>query len=387
MNMNDHLCAPESCTGCLACLNVCPQKAITIIEGFLGEILPRIDRNLCIDCGACDKVCPSLNSQEKYYPQACYAAWTKDNFDYSTSTSGGLATAMSKQIINGGGVVYGCAAIGINVKHLRCTTIEEIEKLKGSKYVQSNVGTIYQDIKLDLKNGKKVLFIGTPCQVGGVKSFLKKDYLNFITVDLICHGVPSIRSLKDSLSHNIKDLDFETISYLSFRNHEKGDFCLECKGKTKNRIPFEFEKGVDYSTSYYPTFFFGNSYRNSCYQCQYAQPQRVSDITIGDFWGLSDKLVIDQAQQGISAVLINTDKGAGFYQALVDNIHSYPESIDEAVINNAQLKSPTIKTKRTKIFRYLCTKMSFENAFRWTYLDRITKSKLKKIIKKIIYYR
>ena len=108
MNMNDHLCAPESCTGCLACLNVCPQKAITIIEGFLGEILPRIDRNLCIDCGACDKVCPSLNSQEKYYPQACYAAWTKDNFDYNTSTSGGLATAMSKQIINVGGVVYGC---------------------------------------------------------------------------------------------------------------------------------------------------------------------------------------------------------------------------------------------------------------------------------------
>ena len=113
----------------------------------------------------------------------------------------------------------------------------------------------------------------------------------------------------------------------------------------------------------------------------------MSDITIGDFWGLSDKLVIDQAQQGISAVLINTDKGAGFYQTLADNIHSYPESIDEAVTNNAQLKSPTIKTQRTKIFRYLCTKMSFENAFKWTYFDRITKSKLKKIIKKIIYYR
>lgn len=113
----------------------------------------------------------------------------------------------------------------------------------------------------------------------------------------------------------------------------------------------------------------------------------MSDITIGDFWGLSDKLVIDQAQQGISAVLINTDKGTGFYQTLIDNIHSYPESIDEAVINNAQLKSPTIKTKRTKIFRCLCTKMSFENAFKWTYLDRITKNKLKKIIKKIIYNR
>ena len=225
--MKKHLCAAPECTGCLACLNVCPKHAIGVTEGFLGEILPTIDEDKCVDCGLCDKICPSLNPSPMHLPMDCYAAWTKNEVDYVSATSGGMATAISKSVISKGGVVYGCAAHGLQVKHMRCATMKDVEKLKGSKYVQSEMGDLYQALKKDVLEGLTVLFIGTPCQVAGVKNYLRQEYDNLLTVDLICHGVPSQQSLHASLRHAIRDIEPTKVTYLSFRNHAKGDFCLD----------------------------------------------------------------------------------------------------------------------------------------------------------------
>jgi len=382
--MKKHLCATSECTGCLACLNVCPKHAIGVTEGFLGEILPAIDENKCVDCGLCDKICPSLNPLPMHSPMDCYATWTKNEADYVSATSGGIATAISKSVISKGGIVYGCAAHGLQVKHMRCATMEDVEKLKGSKYVQSEMRDVYQALKKDVLEGLTVLFIGTPCQVAGVRNYLRKEYSNLLTVDLICHGVPSQQSLHASLCHAIRDIDPANVIYLSFRNHAKGDFCLECRGFKKDGKPFIFERGIDYFNSYYPTFFFGNSYRNSCYQCRYAYRQRISDISIGDFWGLKDEKVRREADNGISVVLVNTDKGAAFYTSMQANVHSHQQPIEDAIAGNAQLNAPTRRTKRTRCFRFLARYYSFETAFRITWMDRVLKSRMKYYIKKII---
>jgi len=159
---------------------------------------------------------------------------------------------------------------------------------------------------------------------------------------------------------------------------------LECRGFKKDGKPFIFERGIDYSNSYYPAFFFGNSYRNSCYQCRYAYRQRISDISIGDFWGLKDEKVHREADNGISVVLVNTDKGTAFYALMQADVHSHRQPVEDAIAGNAQLNAPTRRTGRTRCFRFLARYCSFEAAFRITWMDRILKSKMKYCIKKII---
>ena len=214
-----HLCKPEFCSGCLACMAACPKQAISVRYVFLGQVLPYIDTDKCVDCGMCDKTCPSLNNPPKTYPLQCYASWTKDNNDYLTTTSGGIATAMAKNVISEGGIVYGCAAVGLDVRHVRCASLESIENLKGSKYVQSDCSAVFPLIRKDLKEGLKVLFIGTPCQCAGVKGFLKKSYDNLIVVDLICHGVPSMQFLKECLYKKFPKLSSEQIHGIKCREN------------------------------------------------------------------------------------------------------------------------------------------------------------------------
>lgn len=382
--MKSHLCAPEKCTGCMACYNSCSKHAISMKEGFLGELLPEISPVLCVDCGACDRVCPVLKPVVVKEPDKCFAAWSTDVGEYTSSTSGGLAAVMSRRIIDNGGVVYGCAAKGLNVQHIRCTNLEEIKQLKGSKYVQSTIGNTYQQVASDLKANKKVLFIGTPCQVAGLKSYLRKGYDHLITVDLICHGVPSLQSLRKSLQHCFPEADLDQVYFLSFRNHLKGEYCLEVAASNLKKKDVRYEGGVDYTNSYYPTFFYGNSCRNSCYHCAYASSKRCSDITIGDFWGLRDLEILSKASHGISAVLVNTQKGASFYHEITPFLHSYERTVEEAVSGNAQLQQPTQMTFRTKIFRKLNKITSFEVAYRTVYCKEIAIASLKRRIKKMI---
>lgn len=167
------------------------------IGDALGHLYPAIDNTKCVDCGLCKKVCPSNHQQTKSTPTLAYAGWDKNEDEYKSSTSGGAASALSRYIIRQGGVVYGCEmSLDLDVRHIRVENEEDIIKLKGSKYVQSSIRECLKDIKKELRQGKKVLFIGTPCQVAAVKSVVGNNDSNLYTVDLICHGVPSLNFLE-----------------------------------------------------------------------------------------------------------------------------------------------------------------------------------------------
>lgn len=194
------ICPIDKCTGCAACFNACGKGAITMMEDACGYIHPRIDQYKCVDCNLCAKVCPVNAKVVLRYPKDCYAATVKDDDELASCASGGIATELSRYVICKGGVVYGCTGKDIrNVRHIRIDKSEELDLLKGSKYVQSFIGGIYNNVKRDLHSGRLTLFVGTPCQVAGLLSFLRKDYSNLITADLVCHGTPSQKMLNDNI--------------------------------------------------------------------------------------------------------------------------------------------------------------------------------------------
>ncbi len=202
------ICPTELCTGCSACYSACKAKAITMQKDKYGFEYPEIDPSICLDCGLCKKVCPNNKKLIKTQCISSYVCHAKEEQEQLTSTSGGVASVITRYIIKKGGVVYGCSAqYNMDIKHIRINNENEIDKLKGSKYVQSHIGDIYKNVKNDLLNNKLTLFIGTPCQVAGLKSFLRKEYENLVTIDFVCHGVPSIQYLKDSIGKvNVTDL-------------------------------------------------------------------------------------------------------------------------------------------------------------------------------------
>ena len=185
-----------------------------------GFLYPKIDADVCIECGLCDKVCPfPIENQIKRDPVTAYAAWSVDREIHLSSSSGGAAYVFSKYIIEKGGVVYGCCADGLDIRHIRVDKVEELYKLQGSKYVQSDVRGIFSQIKTDLRNSLNVLFFGTPCQVAGLKNYIKHVPENLYLVDLICHGVPSLQMLQDHITDITKGRIVESISFRKGNNY------------------------------------------------------------------------------------------------------------------------------------------------------------------------
>lgn len=204
----DNICPIEKCTGCQACYNTCKHGAIKMMPDGCGFIYPMIDNDECINCGLCKRSCPVNEKTLLLYPQSCYAATLKSDADLYASASGGAATAFMRTVISDGGVVYGCTGEDVyNVHHVRIDSLSDIDRLRGSKYVQSQIGDAYIKVKKDLKEEKPVLFIGTPCQIAGLQAFLRKDYTNLITVDLVCHGVPSQKMLNENIHYYTTDAD------------------------------------------------------------------------------------------------------------------------------------------------------------------------------------
>lgn len=356
------ICKKENCTGCAACFNICKHKAINMKEDIYGFFYPVINNDLCIDCGLCSKICPNNSLPSLLYPQSCYAAALKDEKQLLKSASGGAATAFTTIIIDNGGVVYGCTGEDIhNVRHVRINTSKDIERLRGSKYVQSVINDSYKNVLSDLKDGKDVLFIGTPCQVAGLKSFLKHDYEKLITVDLVCHGVPSQKMLSENIYYYIEtsqkaniEIEFRK-KYLDNNRHNKPTY----------RIKFGWfinSKRTEYSIykkAYEDGYMFGFlnclTFRDSCYKCRYATSARVSDITIADFWGLGKDVPLEKGK-GVSACLINTQKGDDFFQLSSSKMNVFKCNIVEAIIGNSQLQSPSKKHKNYELFRRLYLK-------------------------------
>lgn len=379
------ICEENMCTGCNLCLNVCKQHAIQINKGKIETTYPTINTNLCINCGLCYKLCPSLNQDSFHYPKEAIACWSKNETDYKTSTSGGAASVISAWALKNNGIVYGCGISKNKISHIRIDNIKDLWKLKGSKYTQSHIeDNLYKQVKIDLSNNRLVVFIGTPCQIAACKSYNKKNDEKLITIDLICHGVPSQELFIKHVSNKLKINQIHEIKKVLFRNSVTSDFLLSViivDDKNKeyyyNINPFK----PLYNDKYYSAFWKGWSYRNSCYNCIYAKNERISDITIGDFWGLNTKQIEIQPTSGCSVMLINTDKGYQIKEKIKDELVIYYRPIEEAIKGNSQLKNPTRLTLRGKIFRLIYPWGGLNISFSIAALDKIIISKIKNFIK------
>ena len=318
----------------------------------LGHLYPIINKEACIDCELCQKKCPVLNPVELNHPTAAYAAWSRDEEDYKSSTSGGIASVISQYVIEKGGVVYGCAMLpDIKVKHIRIDDISDIVKLKGSKYVQSNCLDVYPQLKKDVNEGRLTLFIGTPCQVAAVKKMFTVQPNNLILVDLICHGVPSLEILK---KHVNKVASYPHYTHVLFRDGNHSCFIVEVDGK---RVYSRYLKRPRrYDDWYRDTFVDGYTFRDSCYGCRYACQHRVSDITIGDFWGLGKTIPADHIPDhpnGCSVVLPATERGEKVIEALGSKLYLYKRTVEEAYKVCYHLNRPVTIDCRKKWFRIM----------------------------------
>ena len=345
-----------NCSGCNACAEVCPKHCIEMVPDKKGFFYPKVDAVTCIDCGACEKVCPFQDGNIKLdTPLTAYAAWNKDREQYLASSSGGAAHVFSSHIIKRGGVVYGCTSEGMHIRHIRVDFLSKLSKLQGSKYVQSDVRGVFSLVKADLKAGKPVLFIGTPCEVAGLKKYIKRIPEDLYLVDLICHGVPSQQMLYEHINHILNGRSAER---LSFR-----------KGQSFH-IELTDQYGTVYSSEphrdmYYRAFLGGISYRKSCYRCPFARKERVSDITIGDFWGLqnADSLPL-KSEEGISVLLPISEKGRRLIDMVKSDIHIYERSVEEAVEGNTQLYRPVHNGLSARILSMLYPCFPFDKAVR-----------------------
>lgn len=325
------VCKINQCAGCKACVDVCKKEAISV-EDTLNAMNAIIDEKRCIQCGACERVCPNNSIVQKRKPQVWYQGWNSNT--RKTSSSGGAAAGLIEAFIHSGGYVAACLFKDGEFVFDITNDLEYAKNFAGSKYVKSNPVNIYSKVAKELKTGNKVLFVGLPCQVAAVKNYVKTTD-NLYTIDLICHGSPSPQLLEKFLEEN--KVNIHTIENLKFRN--KTAFGLESGYK---RISFDAQQDL-----YTFAFLTSLDYTENCYSCRYATLDRVSDITLGDSWG--SELSREEQKKGISLILCQTEKGvelvksAGFELEEVD--------LDKAVTANHQLRHPSeMPDKRNTFF-------------------------------------
>lgn len=352
----------KNCTGCLACLNICPHNAIEVNYNEMGKTIPKINDN-CVNCGLCISTCPENKIPELHSLNECYAVRSKSVDDLDCA-SGGAASVFSRYFLNENGIVCGVAFDKEHIAaHRFIDKNEDLISLKGSKYVQSFTGTTYKSVKKYLISGKMVLYTGTPCQIAGLKSYLKKDYDNLLTIDLICHGTPPSIYLKDY----IDGLGIKEYDNISFRG--KYDYKLLIY-KLANII-YKKSNTKDY---YFHSFYKGLTFRDNCYNCHYAQSKRISDITVGDFWGLDEKVLKNIFSGKASVILLNTEKGKKFFDIVKNDFIFEKRDIQEAIKGNDQLRHPSKQHKLRKKFETEYVKCGFYGAIKKVYKKEIIKS-------------
>lgn len=342
----------EKCCGCNVCAEICPQHAIKMIENDEGFLEYSIDEKLCINCGLCLKKCPQFNEMKnnKNFVQQYYASSIKSVKDIKKSSSGGIFQIIAKEIAkNKEYAIFGAIYDeNLKVKHSYIDNENDIDKLLGSKYAQSDISNIYKVVREKLDKNIKVLFSGTPCQVAGLYSYLgKKEYDNLITVDLICHGVPSPLLFQKYIEYLGKKYNgkVEEFNFRSKIKKEWGKNCLYKIGKRNFYKPYYLE-------AYYYNFIKGTISRKSCYECKYANKERVADITLGDYWGIQDFHPKIYNKLGNSLIIINTMKGEKLFENIKNGINYEQSSYSNASKYNHTLNKPTPKAdSRDSIYK------------------------------------
>lgn len=362
-----YVCKENSCTGCMACADKCPKNAI-IIKDEYDHLNAVINETLCIGCNACHQVCQNNNPPELTAVKKWFQGWSESPEIRAASSSGGAAAAISKCFVENNGAVCSCkfqnGVFGFEI----VDSVEELQSLCGSKYVKSNPAGAYKKVSQLLKKGKKVLFIGLPCQAAAMKNYVGSKYSDMLyTADLICHGSPSPEILKMYLKDS--RLSVENASDVKFRNNNSYKLYLDDQPVTP----------VGVQDLYTYCFLKGICYTENCYECRYAATDRVSDITLGDSWG--SYLPDEEKKKGISLILCQTDKGL----ELIGNsgLHLEDVDVERAIAANHQLKHPSVKPpERGKFLISLQKYGSFNRAFSKTFPKVYFRYRVKKALYK-----
>lgn len=359
------------CCGCNACTQCCPKQCITMQEDMEGFLYPYVDKGSCIDCSLCEKVCPVINKREKQRPLYVYAAKNKNEEIRLKSSSGGIFTLLAEEFIHRNGIVFGaCFDEKWEVKHDYADTRKGLSAFRGSKYMQSRIQGTYKEVEEFLKQGRKVMFTGSPCQIAGLRNYLRKDYENLCAVDFICHGVPSPKVWRKYLTGICEKVlkkeleDGGRSAFLWKRGYRIEDINFRDKKIGWKKFSFSLrlkflleDTSIDFSEPFSENIFMKAFLtdlilRPSCYQCPSKGGRSASDISIADYWSIQQVLPDFDDDKGISLVLINTSKGYTLYQSL--DVESRETKYEEAQDRNGGFKEfVPVHPKRSSFFKQL----------------------------------
>ena len=361
---NTALLTRAACYGCEACVQICPRNCITTNFDHEGFLYVDVDDTSCIECGLCEKVCPSLSPGEKHIPLHTYAAVNPDMDIRMKSSSGGFFSLLAERIIQQGGVVYGARFDDAwQVVHDKVERVEELDSFRGSKYVQSRIGHSYADAKRHIEEGRQVMFVGTPCQIAGLHHFLQKPHDNLLSVDFICHGVPSPgvwkwylgqiskkmkrQGLKQRLRYLLRSTS--PLKGIEFRNKDKGWKQYQTCFLSKDGSQYD-SRQYYHENGYMRAFLTDMDLRPSCYECKFKCGRSGSDITIADFWNVH-KVVDDfDDDKGTSLVLLNTQKATEIFRSL--SCRSQEVRFETAIQYNQAWEKPyPLNERRGEFFK------------------------------------
>lgn len=381
--------SPEDCYGCGACEQICGHDALHLIANKEGFLYPEINTDKCTNCGLCERVCP-IDVNPRGSVKQTIAAQYQDA-SVMNSASGGIFKAVADFVLKQGGYVAGCVFDkSFNAIHILSNSPDEIAKMQGSKYVQSKIGDVYKEVRQKLRDGVPVLFSGTPCQVAGLKGFLMKDYENLITLDLICHGVPSPKLLQEYLDSTYRTKG-EVVDF-KFRNKQKNGWCSQGSVSVNVNGRIKQKRTTPYTDSYYYYYLANSVSRRCCYSCKYSSTTRVGDITIGDYWNLQNILPDFDCRKGASVALVNTAKGEKVIAEIREKLMLQPTTLQQAVDANGNLSAPCEKPgNRDEIYQQIeqygyCKVEKSECHYQYLkpVLQRLIPSSVKRIIKQVI---
>lgn len=339
---------PEDCCGCTACYAVCPVKCISMSEDAEGFSYPAVDQARCTKCGACDRVCPVLNRRSGVKEPHVYACRGRDLPVRMMSSSGGVFSLLAEKVIERGGVVFGAAFTdGNRLVHTKAETRDGLDPLRRSKYLQSDMGDTFADVKRALKEGREVLFSGVPCQISGLGLYLGRDYPNLLKMDIACHGVPSPKVF----GHYLRSYFGEEVSDINFRDKRTG----------WNRYSFALKYIKDGKAEEFSQPFIVNPFmrgflrrlysRPVCHACPCKALSSGSDITLGDFWGVAGYYPDMDDNKGVSVAFVNSARGVECFGQISDSIESIRATYAEGVAcNQSIVKSTKVSPKRAKFF-------------------------------------
>ena len=369
-----HIEKKSDCCGCSACVQKCPKQCISLVEDSEGFLYPEVVAAECVGCGLCEKVCPWTNRPEKLQPKEVLAVKNRNDEERMDSSSGGVFVALARETISRGGVVFGAVFDGKwEVRHACAETLEDVRPMMGSKYVQSRVGDSYRQVERYLKEGREVLFVGSPCQVAGLHAYLRKDYPNLLSVDLLCHGVPSpgvwrryldetfysarraVAGKNTVLSCSLNSMP--VITGIEFRDKEMNGwkkFSFVVRGKSalgadKNSVLLSAKH---YENAFMRGFLSDIYLRPSCYHCRCKNGVSHSDLTIADYWGVNHLMPDFDDDKGVGLVLVNTEKGKSAFERL--DMEVRPSTLEDARRFNGGFKEEMkVHPKRERFFRDL----------------------------------